>query len=402
MAMSERVKFNVIIPTRERADTLYHCLRTVIAQEYDNLDIIVSDNFSQDSTREVVASLSDPRLKYINTGKRISMSHNWEFALNHVMDGWVSFLGDDDGMLPNSLIFLSECINKYPIEAITPKFGRYLWPNFCGSDSPEMTVPLGNGVQIKPCREMLAKVMRGRANYYELPWLYLGGFAKIEAINRAKSEGGRFFLSCTPDVYSAIALSSVTEQYLLIEKPIAINGVSKHSTGASYTTSIHGAPIKKFLSEANIPYHPSLVLDMAKSIPMLVYESYLQAAHLHKNKLGIKIQDQLVIALAAASEENYIPLATDCKKTCEINEIDFHAVQKKGKKLRFISRIRSLAQRIYKLVIKNDFSINIDASFIKDINAAAVVSYCVRQLSENNLLKNIPFVGRLLFLMRYK
>ena len=100
--MSENIKFNVIIPTRERADTLLHCLRTIVSQNYENLDIIVSDNFSQDNTREVVESFSDPRIKYINTGKRVSMSHNWEFALHHVQGDYVTFVGDDDGFLDGS------------------------------------------------------------------------------------------------------------------------------------------------------------------------------------------------------------------------------------------------------------------------------------------------------------
>ncbi len=75
------MKFTVIIPTRERADTLYYSLKTCVTQDYDDLEILVSDNFSQDNTREVVESFKDPRIRYINTGKRVSMSDNWEFAV---------------------------------------------------------------------------------------------------------------------------------------------------------------------------------------------------------------------------------------------------------------------------------------------------------------------------------
>ena len=51
--------FTVVIPTRERYDMLEYALRTCVMQDYDNLDIIVSDNFSQDRTREVVESFKD-------------------------------------------------------------------------------------------------------------------------------------------------------------------------------------------------------------------------------------------------------------------------------------------------------------------------------------------------------
>jgi hypothetical protein len=52
----------------------------------------------------VVASFKDPRIRYVNTGKHLSMSHNWEFALSHVEKGYVTFVGDDDGLLPGAIL----------------------------------------------------------------------------------------------------------------------------------------------------------------------------------------------------------------------------------------------------------------------------------------------------------
>ena len=101
---------NVVIPTRERADTLKFCLQTVLMQAYSNLRIIVSDNFSNDSTKDVVLRFNDERITYLNTGQRLSMSHNWEFALSKITDGWVTILGDDDGLLPGALERVAEII----------------------------------------------------------------------------------------------------------------------------------------------------------------------------------------------------------------------------------------------------------------------------------------------------
>lgn len=49
-------RFTVVIPTRERCDTLEHAFHTCVIQDYDDLEIIVGDNFSQDRTRKVVES----------------------------------------------------------------------------------------------------------------------------------------------------------------------------------------------------------------------------------------------------------------------------------------------------------------------------------------------------------
>ena len=83
---------SVILPTRERCDVLRHSLRTVTSQQYPNLQIIVSDNCSQDESKKVVEEACDPRVIYINTGRRLSMSQNYEFALAHVKTEWVTIV----------------------------------------------------------------------------------------------------------------------------------------------------------------------------------------------------------------------------------------------------------------------------------------------------------------------
>ena len=105
-------KFTIIIPTRERADILIHAIASALAQDYSNLEVLVSDNASSDDTEELVSKFDDARVRYINTGKRVSMSHNWEFALDHVTEGWVTVLGDDDAILPGVLRSVNKVIDE--------------------------------------------------------------------------------------------------------------------------------------------------------------------------------------------------------------------------------------------------------------------------------------------------
>src|ERR1039458_10222772 len=100
--MTEPAKplISVVIPTRERAQTLLFTLQTVLNQASRNFEVIVSDNFSQDPTRTVVQSFADARLRYFNTGRRLSMCDNWDFAFEHVCGEYTIFIGDDDAILP--------------------------------------------------------------------------------------------------------------------------------------------------------------------------------------------------------------------------------------------------------------------------------------------------------------
>src|SRR5689334_6056819 len=130
MAGRRTGRLSVIIPTRERHDTLRWSLKTCVTQDCDDLEILVSDNASTDATREVVDSYDDPRIRYVNPGRRLGMSEHWEFALSHVEDGFVSFLGDDDGMMPSAAAEILDVLAAEPAEALVWPLTAYYWPGY--------------------------------------------------------------------------------------------------------------------------------------------------------------------------------------------------------------------------------------------------------------------------------
>ena len=87
MPSSPAPLLSLIIPTRERAETLAFTLATALEQQSRDYEIIVSDNASADHTKAVVDKLDDARIHYFNTGQRLSMCGNYEFALERC--GWV-------------------------------------------------------------------------------------------------------------------------------------------------------------------------------------------------------------------------------------------------------------------------------------------------------------------------
>ncbi|MEI7868323.1 MAG: glycosyltransferase family 2 protein [Candidatus Methylumidiphilus sp.] len=325
--MAKQIKFTVIIPTRERASTLYYSLRTVLEQDYDDLTIIVSDNFSQDNTKDIVESFNDSRIQYINTGTRISMSHNFEFALRHVSEGWVTYLGDDDGMLPGALRRIAQVIAETETSALVSKFITYFWPKSTDREN-QLMIYFSSGYEIRNSKIWLEKLMNGNANYYDLPYIYTGGFVDVKLIDKARSSSGDFFCSMIPDVYSAIALSSTIDKYVLLNEPICVNGISSYSTGtAQLGWTENNSPAQQFFSEKNIPFHPKLGSDRVKSIELLVYECYLQATHLHNDILKIDMAEQLGMALARASHEYRAELTKYCAEVAHKNGIDKNIVE---------------------------------------------------------------------------
>jgi len=275
MTSNPSPRISVVIPTRERCDTLVSTLQTCLDQDYANCEIIVSDNFSQDDTREIVASSRDARVRYINPGRRLSMSHHWEFALAQVRGDYVTYVGDDDGLLPGALSALAAIVQRTGTKAISWAWASYFWPNCVHSPSRNLLlVPSSRGLEVRSAPRMLREVLQFRRGYEQLPFFYKG-IVSTGLIDRVKeASGGSFFHSMIPDVYSAIALSLLAEDYHYSHQPYSVNGTSFHSNGAAQLDPTSSAA-RAFLAEGNIPFHSEMVL--APSTSILVGETFLQA-----------------------------------------------------------------------------------------------------------------------------
>lgn len=71
------MKVSVILPTRNRGWILKHCLKHLLDQSFNDYDIIVIDDASDDNTSDLISKLqsasggADSKLKYIKSGQRI-------------------------------------------------------------------------------------------------------------------------------------------------------------------------------------------------------------------------------------------------------------------------------------------------------------------------------------------
>ena len=276
----------VVVPTRERADVLASALLTVTAQDYDDLEIVVSDNFSADSTESVVRGLADPRVRYVNPGRRLSMAAHWEFALSHVRNGWVTIIGDDDGLLPGALTKAAEAASQLGVDALRSRVCEYFWPSLTGLAYGRMHVPLGRGHEVRESSDWMARVLAGKALYTQLPVLYNGGFVSTRVLARLRATTGSVYRSCAPDVYSAAAIASLVPRYGYLHEPLAINGASAHSTGTSFSKGGTSAPAARFRSEPNLPYHDDVPMcadgQYPRSLFVYFYEAYLQSSMLRE------------------------------------------------------------------------------------------------------------------------
>ncbi len=106
----------IIIPTYKRPHLVGRAIQSALKQTYPDVQILVLDNASNDSTSEIVAKLMlhDSRIQYVCHKENIGMLSNYQYGLNHVETDYFSFLSDDDLLLPNFIEESLKGMNNYP------------------------------------------------------------------------------------------------------------------------------------------------------------------------------------------------------------------------------------------------------------------------------------------------
>lgn len=85
------------IPTRNRAGGyLRETLASAMQQTYSNLEIVVSDNCSEDDTEPFVRGLADSRIRYFRHHASIGANENFNFCLEQATGEYFLLLHDDD------------------------------------------------------------------------------------------------------------------------------------------------------------------------------------------------------------------------------------------------------------------------------------------------------------------
>lgn len=92
----------VVVPTYNRAELLKICLQSVLAQTHSNLEVIVVDDGSSDTTPQVLSEIKDPRLRTVRhdrQGAQVARNR----GLAEATGDFISFLDDDDLWHPRKL-----------------------------------------------------------------------------------------------------------------------------------------------------------------------------------------------------------------------------------------------------------------------------------------------------------
>lgn len=103
--MSSQPLVSIIIPTHNRADLLPRAIRSALAQDYPNVEIIVIDDHSTDQTEETMRkfALSAPTVRYLKLSGRKGANAARNEGIRAARGTFVCGLDDDDEFHPERI-----------------------------------------------------------------------------------------------------------------------------------------------------------------------------------------------------------------------------------------------------------------------------------------------------------
>lgn len=108
-------KVSVIIPVYNAEKFLKRAIDSIVAQTWDNWELLLADDCSTDGSRDIMRNCSDSRIRCFFSEKNAGPAHARNLALSHAKGQYIAFLDADDFWVPDKMerqiAFMRE--NKY-------------------------------------------------------------------------------------------------------------------------------------------------------------------------------------------------------------------------------------------------------------------------------------------------
>ena len=244
------MKFSICIPNFNYASYIGRTIESILAQDQQDFEILVSDNASTDQSLEIIHSFGDPRIRLRVNACNVGFSGNLDRAASMATGDWLNMLSSDDVMRPTALStyqrlidHLAEsgrraviCSSSQMIDSndnVTGRIGlmRSIW--YESDRATELDSIVGGPVYRIPAAELLRRALIEFKN----PFSFLATIYPRPLYHEVEGYGGNRCI--VPDKWFHWKLLSVADTAYFIDKPLY--GYRWHPTNQAAQQSLVGS-----------------------------------------------------------------------------------------------------------------------------------------------------------------
>jgi glycosyltransferase involved in cell wall biosynthesis len=269
--------FSIVIPTKNRPDFLRDTISSVVLQDFDDYELIVSDNFNDERTKKVIDEFKDNKnIKYIRTEREMNIPDHWEFATRKINGDYLLILTDRSFLRQGALRDIYQTIRGL-------KDAPVVFWNYGYYDEKSKILSGENnepGVKLLKSEDLAKNFIRTSDARY-LPRPHVGCY-KTDIIKKIKEKIGHLYLPFGPDYTSSFLALAYSDNVAYIPRPLVFFQGASVSAGTKAKFDV--LPYLESLKDPDIY---KFVPIKAPIISNLIFNDFLKI----KNAVGGSLKD---------------------------------------------------------------------------------------------------------------
>jgi glycosyltransferase involved in cell wall biosynthesis len=166
-----RNNVSVLLTIRNAEKYIELCLRSLLNQTYNNFNIIIVDDLSNDKTKEIIEKFKDQRIVYLRNEKLLGLSASRNKCLEHATGDYVFFTDGDCIVSEN---WIAEGIEKLKTSACVGVEGKtyYVSKEYKATRSDDVVENI-NGGQYPTCNMAYLKKALNTLGGFDVRYFYM-------------------------------------------------------------------------------------------------------------------------------------------------------------------------------------------------------------------------------------
>jgi glycosyltransferase involved in cell wall biosynthesis len=198
--MRSKPLVSILIPTfNQHPDHLRACLDSAIAQDYSDVEVVISDNHSTGPASKVITEYAHPRVRVVKPPAFMTMTENFAFCARAGRGDYFSLLASDDLLVPSAISSLMAVVTAHPEVAFC-----------CGNIIRSQRYPspeLLEACLIRPSQQPSRIYSPEEAGAFFFPWRLASTWMAGDLIRRTAYEATGGFEKCVLSIGSDIWLT---------------------------------------------------------------------------------------------------------------------------------------------------------------------------------------------------